>query len=836
MTSKNVFSWLSWVISALVIPVSLHAQTAYVTLTTTDNSPFSSFTNSSHWSDSQYPHSGTNYMVSNWLTLRTPENAGNYTFAGDSLTLSNAYVNLKGNGQITVDDLRAYSCRIANGINGSTWLYGTNTVFGTTSGPTRFSGSNNRYTRVYSVLQGSGEIQIERTSGENDYNFYCRFYADNSDFTGGITVTGWGINFAIADATGLGGELPAFRADALTIKNSGVFQNLGDLTLDSPTRGITVSNGATLDAANGNLTIETPIAGSGTLSIDGSGYTTTLNAPLTLDGDIDVIEQGVLAAGPDFSLPASHKIVLSSGTLTGTQALTNDVSVEGGVINPGSIGGTDTLTVSNVYYASGAFEFDFAQGVTSDLLRVTGDLTRAPGALFTIRLTQPVTNETGRFTLMTAANMGDYTADDFTLVASYYHLPDGYLEIADEGNGPTLFFVQARPVVELTASGNNAGDSFTSGARWSDGLAPNDGADYIVAHGYRLRTDGSTTATVAFGGHSLTLADGSDMRCKGLRAYIEDLRLFNQRITQGTPPNTQYLDGNLTVLGNFDFENDGSLSRVLVIESQMGGTNDIRFKMSLENPLSTYNGKFELTAANTNFTGAITVLGPNVTYLNITNETNLGGNPPAFRADQLTLSYTSVLQVVTSVTLDDANRGITLGGTGGILDAASNATFSVACPITGNRLYKRGTGFLVLSGANSHTNGTVVEDGTLELRSENALGTGPLAVAAGTYVRVPLDETNLPLGVRLGGTTPLTVADKLLVDPDFGEDPLPKAFNLPLFLLTGTTAFDTAVVSPQNSPFGYRVTVETQTVDDGGTSRTQVYIHYVRTGTLIMVQ
>jgi autotransporter-associated beta strand protein len=254
--------------------------------------------------------------------------------------------------------------------------------------------------------------------------------------------------------------------------------------------------------------------------------------------------------------------------------------------------------------------------------------------------------------------------------------------------------------------------------------------------------------------------------------------------------------------------------------------------MSVENPTFAINGKFEMTAANTNFTGGITVLGPQITHLTITDETNLGGNPPAFRADQLHLNQTGILAVATSVTLDDPNRGITLTAAGS-MNVASGKTLTVACPITGTgALYKHGTGTLVLSGDNNYTGGTVINTGTLEAHSADALGDGSLTFESSTTCKVLVDASGMPFGARVADLLGTTIQ----VQPIFTTG-LVIGVEIPLFLLTADAPTVTANdITLTGVPSGYEAEVESKIVDDGGTPRTLLYTKYIVPGTIIMVQ
>jgi len=818
--------------------LAVFAAGADVALTATDVGGTSSFNAPLHWSDGLAPHADADYWVTNGLVLRTPEGTANYAFVGRSLTLSNAFINVKGTGIATVGDMRLYAGRIANGIPGTSTLAGTNTVYATPSAPARYSGSNDRVTSITGVFQGAGDLSFDRTEGETPGGFFCELRGDNSAFTGGMRVIGTNIELRVVHTNGLGGALPAFRADALRL-STGILYVASSMTIQG-NRGITLDNGGAVRVTGANvLTLAGPITGNGGLVVKGDGRV-ELNYPMTYTGDT-VVESGTLRLSTGFSMPESNRIIVRNGarTLEGWGFVGN-VLLEGGAINPAT--GTDAglLTVSNLTFSGGALKFDFARGASSDFVRVTGSLSNALNTPVPVVLTGLVTNECQIYPLLTAPNLGAFTTNNFAVTPTYPGLPEGYLDIRLVGGTNTLCFVQTRTVVQMTATDPSGSTSFTSGGRWSDGNVPDSAKDYLVA-GTELRSPESGTTTATFSGHSLTLTSGS-FKIKNAGSTVGDLRLRGGTLYQGGGALTAYLDGTASVDApvsspfNFEIESTAGTVRRLDIRSQFQGAGDLRFRFVASGSTLYYGGAFTLKGTNTAFTGGITVVGARSVELGITDERNLGGNPTAFRADLLRLSQTGVLFAATSLTLDDANRGITLE-TNGVLRVETNDALTVCTPITGaGILVKRGAGTLVLAGTNSYFGGTSVEAGALELRSPWALGSNSVSFASNTVLRIPRDASALPLGVRLGGVTPLALADTLRVTPLFGEGSLSKAFDLPLFLLMQSATANTSAITLTNTPAGYRATISTRSVDDGGTSRTQVYIRYRWTGMVMMVE
>ena len=156
-------------------------------------------------------------------------------------------------------------------------------------------------------------------------------------------------------------------------------------------------------------------------------------------------------------------------------------------------------------------------------------------------------------------------------------------------------------------------------------------------------------------------------------------------------------------------------------------------------------GTTVLNVANT-YTGKTAVTGGK---LSISDEAQIGDNPAAPAADQLTLDGGTLLTTATMV-IDDSNRGITIGAGGGSLETADATTLTVANVITGaGALTKEGTGSLILTATNTNTGTTTVNAGVLG--GTGAVG-GDLTVATGT------------LAPGVGGAGQFTVDGNLALD------------------------------------------------------------------------
>ncbi len=145
----------------------------------------------------------------------------------------------------------------------------------------------------------------------------------------------------------------------------------------------------------------------------------------------------------------------------------------------------------------------------------------------------------------------------------------------------------------------------------------------------------------------------------------------------------------------------------------------------------TKTGAGTLTMAAVNTYSGKTII--NAGTVNISAETGLGANPGSSTADQLTING-GTLQSTATLTIDDSNRGVTLGASGGTIDVDSGTTLTLTDTIAGSgALTKTDAGQLTLnnSGNNTYSGATTISGGTVLIAKDSHLGGAPGSPTAG---------------------------------------------------------------------------------------------------------
>ena len=190
---------LGSIVAALTVPIV--SQAANVVMTANDaNGATTSFNGDvGHWNPAGAPAAGNNYSTVGYL-LRSPNVAGNYTFAGDSLTVGGgsgggAFSTTTGNNNgfifkatginLTVTNLILDGSQIrdGNGIGNIATLNGNITV--TTNGGAFFAQDTNI---INSAISGSGPLAMGDTASPGAPSLCITiFTSGSSTYNGNIT-------------------------------------------------------------------------------------------------------------------------------------------------------------------------------------------------------------------------------------------------------------------------------------------------------------------------------------------------------------------------------------------------------------------------------------------------------------------------------------------------------------------------------------------------------------------------------------------------------------------------------------------------------------------------
>ncbi len=182
-------------------------------------------------------------------------------------------------------------------------------------------------------------------------------------------------------------------------------------------------------------------------------------------------------------------------------------------------------------------------------------------------------------------------------------------------------------------------------------------------------------------------------------------------------------------------------------------------------------GRFTMNTTSDSYTGKYLILAGSV---NIPGDGRLGKVPASPQADHITLngSSASLRIAVTGSTTLNANRGITLGASGGALQQPGPGTLTYngiisstgtgTLKIDSNDSYGGGTrsGTVVLGGANTYTGGTTIYDTmTLKLGASGVIPDSSTVAFSGSYVPTfnlnGFDETIGSLSSSVAGTVAL---------------------------------------------------------------------------------
>lgn len=534
--------------------------------------------------------------------------------------------------------------------------------------------SNSTQTAQFSVLGGT--------------NLAERFVLGD----GSNGVTGLTVNFTNAGRIYVGsGGIVSNNVNTLNVvlNPTGVFGASADWT---GTVNLLLNGGAfdcaDLAGAPHDITLDGVLRGSTPLTKTGGGRL-TLNAANTFTGNT-LVQQGTLALGPAGAIASSPQIVLAAGasldvsavggytlgasrTLAGHGTVLGDVAVAGGgILSPGTSPGTLTLEGSLTLTGEAIVHLDLptTPGPGNDLLVVNGDL-----------------NVSGVNTLEIAGGGAPGTVHTliryggvFNGATANFHVTGASGLLSNNPTTKTLSLV-------IQSAIRNPGDVV-----WVGNAMVND-----------WDTVNRTNWLNAGTGQLDYFVTGDNARFNALGAAHPDVNLVGNNA-----PASVIVDA----VADYTFGGSGAIS----------GSGNLT---------KTNSGKLTLNTANS-YTGVTTLGGGVLEAATLA----IGGVNSALGAaatdpDRLVFDGGTLRYPGGSVTTD---RGATLRESGGTLDIAdAGATLTVSGTLTGpGALTKTGAGNLTLTTPNSYAGGSAITQGTLQLNTAGAAGTGGITNHAAT--------------------------------------------------------------------------------------------------------
>jgi fibronectin-binding autotransporter adhesin len=553
-----------------------------------------------------------------------------------------------------------------------------------------------------------------------------------NSYSGGTTINGGTVNVGNAWAFGTGiltlnGSGTAVTGSAFYLSASPYPWTNADLVVNGHAA---VSNSITI--ANGNSSNGLVVGGTGTLTY--SGVVAPYGGPMNLLGTATL----VLGTGGSISLTgingnqllfgsAGSTLILNGGAFSSTGNNVTDAGRIGNLImNSGaaSMGGAGSTQVliqpgATVSLNGGTYSMQGFSGNASNTVNFNG------GTLQALALTLTSATNFVPSAIVTRVQAGGATIDTngrtITISAALAHdaalgaTPDGGLTKIGSGT--------------LVLAGIN---SYTGGTLASSGALAFSGAGSIpsgtritVATGSYVQAD--SAALGGAGGFAGFLSMFDSANCQGVVGLASDVSTaidltgFGAAARLGTL-GTATISGPIAPQGgDYQFGGGGG---TLTVGSQLTGTYSLNMGTSGNLPA----GIVVLTNTNNSYSGGTTLAAG---VLSISDDNNLGGavTTITFAGGALGITGTSLTNLDNhAVNWNSFNGGFDI--------AAGGNAFTVTQTLSGSGgLTKLGAGTLRLSGSNSYSGGTVINNGTLDVGNAWAFGTGILTInASGTVI------------------------------------------------------------------------------------------------------
>ena len=662
----------------------------------------------------------------------------------DNLTLSLA---VSGSGALTKNGSGALTISSANTHSGGTTLNagqlnlnnaaapgsGSLTISGGTLDNTSGSAitlSNNNAQNWNGNFSFTGTNNLNLGTGAVTMNASRTVTVNGGTLTVGGAISGTGFSLS-KNGTGtlvLGG---ANTYTGATLVNGGTL-SLGASNRIADTSNLFVASGATF-AMGGFSDAVGQLTGAGAVTLGAGTLTSTWNSGSgTFSGVLSGSGGLTVAGAADYN---------AFFTLSGTNTYTGATTLTGATLILGAnngISSSSALVISGGRLSASDRNQTF-HSITMDagaILRDGGTLAYTNGASLTGG-SVTIRNSGGTLSSAGLTTLGNVTLTYNASIANFNAMVLGGNVAVNAGatalfeNGPAgglgyLKLGNANRVFDVGAGGNlNMNWIVTSDTLSSGGLTKN-GTGTMTLNGVNLYTGGTTlnSGTLVLGHSSNTLADAGALTINGGTLAmgsnsdtIGALTLAGGSITGST--------GVLTA-SSYALQS-GTVSAILggsaSINKTTSGTVTLNAANTFSGGITLSEGQLNLNAAGALGSGNLTILGGtlgNTAGSSIT----LSSSAPQFWNANFAFAGPDTLNLGTGAVTINSTRTLTVSG--------GNLVVGGAISGAGFGLTKNGTGTLTLSGANTYSNTTTVNAGTLALGASDVIAnSSDVTVASG---------------------------------------------------------------------------------------------------------
>ncbi len=495
---------------------------------------------------------------------------------------------------------------------------------------------------------------------------------------GSILVNSAGANFQVGGATGATNENNV-DVDFTGLTNFTANLGAGTFRLGDNNTGATLNPSTFKLAANNTITAANFRIGDG--SGGGSIHTLTLGSGTNLI-NADIINVGSAGA----TIRSSGSVIFDAGDTTGAVTIRASDGSGRAAINMVNTTGTTATDISSSIDLTGHTADVSASTVTmasrtQGANAATATLSFNQGTLDVTALNMASRTSTGTGNATATVNLGDSAAPGTPTVAI------GTLNMAvNTSAGGTV-------LADLNITGGNVtlGTGSGTAVNMANAVSGRTATSNMVITGGTVEVTGNIVRTGGAGTENATVTvNGGTLDLNG-NSIGGGSAVITLAAHSGTLRNLGELNGGGTLTK--------TTAGVLVLEGP-----------------NTYTGKTIIDAGK----------------LSISDETNLGANPGAPTADQLTLNGGTLLTTA-NLTLDDSNRGITVSAASSI-ETNAGTTATISSTILGSaNLTKEGDGTLNFTSAQAGYTGSVTINGGTLLATNttgSATGSGPVTVSA----------------------------------------------------------------------------------------------------------